>query len=348
MKIGMMSAWNTDSGVSIHAELVGREWIKMGHDLTVFTFIKDDYHGECLTRDRDENFVIRCFGTSTNTGYLNPTPIITRSYDVLVVQDLRMLPYDKISMIYPVLRKKSKAMVHVFHENHLPEEPWFYQIDWDAVIYFDKRQDFIKDVYENSYYIPFPCAPWREENQEKARRELGLPNDKKIVLVFAQRGYKPYIPIIDKECSNILFLILCNSKSSRNLEVYSRIPHVEVRIEDNLTWQKLDKYSHASDAIILHKFENKGIAVVSSTAFQLLGTGRPILAPKHSDYFHPLKDVVVFYENLLDLGNLISRILEDDSERKKIISKAKRFVEENSAEIVAKKYIKLFEKLIGE
>lgn len=28
MKIAMMSAWNTDSGVAVHAEPIGKAWIK--------------------------------------------------------------------------------------------------------------------------------------------------------------------------------------------------------------------------------------------------------------------------------------------------------------------------------
>lgn len=49
-KIAMMTAWNTDSGVAIHAEPVGKAWIEMGHDLRIFTFLKDDYHGEHIER----------------------------------------------------------------------------------------------------------------------------------------------------------------------------------------------------------------------------------------------------------------------------------------------------------
>ena len=32
MHIGMMTAWNTDSGVAVHAEPLGMAWHKMGHD----------------------------------------------------------------------------------------------------------------------------------------------------------------------------------------------------------------------------------------------------------------------------------------------------------------------------
>ena len=38
MKIAMISAWNEDSGVSVHAELIGREWVNMGHTLKVGSF----------------------------------------------------------------------------------------------------------------------------------------------------------------------------------------------------------------------------------------------------------------------------------------------------------------------
>jgi hypothetical protein len=35
MKIAMTSRWNIPCGVSLHAELVGRAWVEMGHDLQV-------------------------------------------------------------------------------------------------------------------------------------------------------------------------------------------------------------------------------------------------------------------------------------------------------------------------
>lgn len=48
MKIGMMAAWNQTSGVSIHAEFVGREWVRAGHKLRVFSFLEEDFHGHSL------------------------------------------------------------------------------------------------------------------------------------------------------------------------------------------------------------------------------------------------------------------------------------------------------------
>ena len=51
MKIGMMCLWNAANGPSIHAELVGRAWVKSGHQLKVFSAKK---HPDARsTRQRD-------------------------------------------------------------------------------------------------------------------------------------------------------------------------------------------------------------------------------------------------------------------------------------------------------
>ena len=49
----MMTAWNETSGVSIHAELVGKEWIKNGNKFTVFSFLKGD-SSAFLNRTKEE------------------------------------------------------------------------------------------------------------------------------------------------------------------------------------------------------------------------------------------------------------------------------------------------------
>ncbi len=56
MKIGMMTAWNQDAGPAIHAELVGREWVKMDHELRIFSFLKSDFHGTAIV-DQDEEYM---------------------------------------------------------------------------------------------------------------------------------------------------------------------------------------------------------------------------------------------------------------------------------------------------
>ena len=45
MHIAMMTAWNTDSGVAVHAEPLVKAWREMGWEVTVFSHTKDDFHG---------------------------------------------------------------------------------------------------------------------------------------------------------------------------------------------------------------------------------------------------------------------------------------------------------------
>ncbi|MEM4251272.1 MAG: hypothetical protein QW828_05525, partial [Candidatus Bathyarchaeia archaeon] len=188
MKIGMMSSWNETSGVAIHAELVGREWIRQGHELRVFTFIEDDHHGRALI-GQDENYVTRCFGTAQRTNYLNPIPILEADYEFFAVQDLNMLPRERLSSIFHMIKRKSKT-IHIVHESRLSEDPTFYEHDWDALVCFDERyKTFLSKVYppEKISIIPFPCSSWTEGDREDSRRKIGLPLDKRIVLVFGQK-----------------------------------------------------------------------------------------------------------------------------------------------------------------
>ena len=108
MRIGMMSAWNETSGASIHAELVGREWVKTEQGLKVFSFLEGDFHGYSLI-GTDEDYVIRCFGTPERSNYLNPIPFLRENYNVFIVQDLGMLPRDKLGKIFYRIRKKAKT-----------------------------------------------------------------------------------------------------------------------------------------------------------------------------------------------------------------------------------------------
>lgn len=63
----MMCLWNGANGPSIHAELVGRAWVKLGHQLRVFSAKK---HPDARpTFQKDEDFVIRHFSVDEIVKY---------------------------------------------------------------------------------------------------------------------------------------------------------------------------------------------------------------------------------------------------------------------------------------
>lgn len=345
MRIGMMTAWNTDSGVAVHAEPIGKTWQKMGHEVTIFSFIREDFHGDGFTDD-DEGYVIRCFGTRQRTNFLDPRPILTKAFDVFVVQDLNMLPVENLAKIFPLIHKRSKT-VHIVHENSLPKEAWFYQFHWDKVVYFDKRQEFLKEVYPDAEFIPFPCHEIRRAEKIEVRRRLGLPLNKKIIYSFAQRGYHSYLRNLPLEIKNEAVLLHVISKGYQMLEEISPPDWMIIRREDVLSHKRFDEYLFAADAAIFHKFQSRYNAVVSSTVFQALGCGCPIFVPRESDFFNPLEDEVVRYGDVEELERKLLELVRDEGVYKKTKDAADVFVVRNSPERIAKMYIDLFIKLLG-
>lgn len=338
--IAMMSAWNTDSGVAIHAESVGKAWVRMGYNLRVFTFLKNDYHGDEITGE-NPSYVIPCFGNRTD--FLDPRPILTSNYDFFLVHDIGMLPKDKLAKIFPVIRRKAKT-VHVVHDAIPSPDPCFYQFNWDAVVYFDIRQEkFLKRIYGDiAHYIPFPCFSLRTGDKLKARKELNLPLDKKIVLVFCRRGYSPYLPALpDPDLKDVLFLILTNK------EIEEEYPQVEIRKDTFFPHSLLDKYLFAADAIILHKTSTspQDVGILSSTAYQCMGSGCPILAPRISDFFYPFSKAILKYSDREELKTELLKVLEKGDEYDRLAQACKEFVERHSPENIAREFIKLFHSL---
>ena len=342
MNIGMMSAWNTDSGAALHAEPVGKAWREMGHELTVFSFTQKDFHGDGFTGE-DEDYVIKCFGTQ-KTNFLDPRPILTKPFDIFIVQDLNMLPVENLAKIFPLIRKRAKT-VHIVHENALPKEAWFYQFDWDGVIYFCRRQNFLKEIYPQAKLIHFPCFPVRRKDKLEARKELELPLDKKIIYEFCQRGYRPFLRELPEELKEKAVLLVVIPPDYEFLEAESPPPWMIVRLEETLSHEKFDDYLFASDAVILHKFQSRYRAVVSSTAFQALGTGCPILVPGQSDFFFPFKEEVIRYGDVEDLKETLVDLVEDGERYRALQAIAEEFVRENSPKKIAEEHIELFRSL---
>lgn len=346
MKIAMMSAWNQTSGVSIHAELVGEEWVKGGRELKVFSFLEDDFHGACLI-GVDQEYVIRCFGTPGRTNYLNPIPFLKEDYDFFVVQDLGMLPKDKLAKIFPHIHRKAKTIL-VVHASKLPDDPSFFQFDWDAIVCFDPRyQDFLKQVYpeERIHIIPFPCHRWLEGDKEEARRSLALPSDKKIVFAFGQKWRHMNAPDtvgalneLSHECP-IKLVILSGAQRVFGFEGLDCETRKEV-----LEHPKIYDYLHAADVTIFGKHSIPGAAVLSSTIHLCLGSGCPILV-RDSNFFDFIHDEVFKYRDVEEFKQKLAHIFQGSVEVEERRRAAKRYCEANSAEKVAQRFIELFESL---
>jgi len=342
MKIAVMTSWNDETGAAVHAKALVNAWMEMGHKVTVFSFLREEL-GEDKFTGKDERHVVRCFGRN----FLDPRPILTTEFDIFVVEDLRTLPVEQLARIFPMIKERAFP-VHIVHEDKLPEEAWFYQFLWDKVVYFDERQEFLKDVYPDAEYIPFPCFPVRREDKIESRKGLGLPVDKKIIYGFCQRGYLPYLRYLCEGLKYNAVLLFVVSPDFEMLEKELAPSWMIVREEGALSDERFDEYLFASDAVIFHKYQNTYHRLLSSVIFQAMGAGCPIFIPQQSQYFKPLKDEVVYYTDTEDLCRKLVAFCEDERIAKSVIESEEVFTHMNSAEKIAERYIDVFTGVLKE
>lgn len=349
MKIAMMSRWNIPCGVSLHAELVGRAWVEMGHDLQVLAPVE----WEGYQSDADEPYVERCYrlprpGRKEDI-FFNPKPFLEVDCDIFVVQNLEILPMGDLLKIYPSIKSRSKT-VFVVHEGRPPKDPTFYQFEWDAVVCFDERYGrFLKHIYpeDKISIIPYPCHPIEYGDKTEARRKLGLPLDKKIIFNYGIGVYRHLhlLPTIKRVNRDYPLILLTMTHIQDWYELFDAVrgiyPFIDLRKGD-IPMRELYTYLHAADALLVHKDSAEAI-VVPSTAYLCLGAGCPILA-YDTNFFETFGKEVVKYS---ELGAALKEVFEGRDNIKSTSEAPEQFVRRNSSEIIAERFIGLFESLFS-
>ncbi len=360
MKIAMMGAWNTDSGASIHAELVGRGWARKGIDLKVFSFYRHSFHGTVITKtpEEEEDYVKRCFTVYYESGFpeaeLNPKPLLEEDYDIFVGQDIGMLPLKQLLKIFPEIKKKAKT-INVIHDGALSKRPEFFELDWDQVVCFDDRYyDFLKEKYpeDKLTMIPYPCFPLKRGNMEKVREKLKLPKEKKIVFIFgAMSAYGSGITsMLDTLADKYDIKLIVCTRDEKALERFrplqSKTKIDLVIIEKAPPMDKLYEYLYAADCLIYPKPSKAGV-VVASTVFQCMGSGCPTIA-LDSNFVYPFNNEVLKYKDEHGFTENVVDVFEKGEKYQAQQAAIEKYLKENSSEAVAEKFIKLFEKMLKE
>lgn len=346
-----MSLWNAANGPSIHAELVGREWVKMGHRLTVFSSIE---HPDARpTNQVDEDYVIRHFSVDrvvpvTKAYFFDPTPLIETDYEVFVAENLERLPTLELYRSFPRIKSKSKTVM-VVHEGGPSKDPFYYLFNWDAIVCFDDRYvDFIGNYFprDEIHIIEYPCHPYTPGDKVGSRRELGFREDEKIVLSY---GFHPetvlkVIPALEylSKRYDLRYVMAVNPASNYEevLGIARKYPFIDIRVSA-LPLETLYKYIYASDAVLFYRESSSYRAVLSSSVRLTLGAGRPILF-NECNFVERHGDEIVKYRDVDDLRLKLVRIFEegfDDSE-------VREFLRSRDSRVVAKKFIGLFEDLM--
>lgn len=348
-----MSLWNAANGPSIHAELLARELIRYGHEIIVFA---PKRHPDARpTNQVDEQFVIRNYSVYkvspvTMADFFDPDPLFKEDYDVFVAENVERLPTHILIEIFPKIREKA-VTVNVVHEGGPPSDPLYYMFDWDAIVCFDHRYvEWVSKYFprDRIHIIPYPCHPFRPGDKYESRRELNLPLDKKIIFTFGFRIHDitPVLPTIEKVSRKIPLIYLLIANPGGDVEsikhLLRKYEFVYLRV-DALPLDKLYKYLYAADAHLIHRESNKKYkCVLSSTVCLTLGSGCPILFHE-SNYVELHGDEIIKYRDMDDLERKLIDVLTHGYD----IDKVRKFLMRRSSEVIAKKYIELFNELLS-
>lgn len=359
----MIGSWNSTDGASSHAGLIGRAFIQNNHKIVVFTptskSIRNDRH--LLPIGGNEEFVKPGFEqTWGKRGWVNKE-LYEKDYDFLIVQPLDKMPFSEFEKIFPKIKAKK---IQVIHEWELPDKPGYYRLNFDAIICFDHRYkkmllDSGKYSEEKIRIIPYPCHPWTPTEgitREKLREKLSLPKDALILFSFGRQPLEEYedylklMPQLAKELTGyqLIYLVLrSDNKKDWPLvkKMLSGSSRVVLRCE-RPSIEELYDYLNAVDIHLVPKGITDNI-VVSSTVFQCLGSGTPIII-RDTRYVEELKNgEVVKYQphDISDLKKQVLRLINEDDFREKTIEAAKKYVEENSAQKIAESFINLYNSL---
>ena len=342
----MMTPWNVACGVSIHAELIGREWVKAGHELKVFAPQEEDK----LPTARDEPFVSRCYsrGKDFQGGlkglWLDSEPLLTSDYQFFVAQNLELLPVRRLAKIFPQITSMAITILVIHEGNKSCLASSEYQaFNWDAVVCFDERYrtEFSKVFCaETIRVIPYPAHPKLLGDKEESRKKLGLPLDRGIILTYgiSMQQHLPVFPAIAQlnKAFPLKYLLLAHETPAQILnQVKADYDFVEVR-EGAHSIEELYSYLHASDVLLLHK-QSVGL-VVSSSVYLCLGSGCPIVIFE-GRYTEDLGEEVFKYSDLDELQELLILVFDGESPSQEAIDK---FLTEKAASKVASSFIQLF------
>ncbi len=352
MKLAMLSRWNTACGVSLHAELVGREWVREGHDLKVFA------PQNVRPTKKDENYVIRCFsdeGGHAKT-FFHPEPILTTDYEILILQRIEWIPLKPLKEIFPQIKEKAKT-VYVVHERKPPSNPLFYDFDWDAVVCFDDRykRQWLKRFDEKKIHIiPYPTGDLIRGDKQKAREELNLPPDKRIIFSYGWAPELHIFPILTalqklNKRLPFIYLVLAEPKYiSANIQRLKECEFINLRYELT-SMERIYTYLHASDVYLIHKQKDetrRGEAVVPSAILMCLGALTPTVT-SDTEFAWFLDKEVMKYSNEDELLNLLSSAFEGNEIVKQTLKSAEEYTIKHSPPKIAEEFTKLFNQLLS-
>jgi len=339
LRIGIISRWKATCGISLHAELIANEFMKMSHEIVVFAPKLESANRwrHHVVIGKDEPFVIRCYEENApngKEGKFDPNYVLSQHIDYLIVESYPCLPHRDVERI---VRKLNTVSVAVVHEQRKTEFSYSNPNIFDAIAVFDER--FAKEVVcnGNTVIVPYPCHPIVKGSRKFAEDNLKF-------FTFGRQPAEEYVDFIKaldwlSNRYDFEYLVV----RSNHLLPFER--SYLVQMQRKLSLDEVYKYLHSSDIHLIPKAQTDG-CVVSSTLCQCLGALTPTVVP-NTRHFEMLPSIdgfkpAVVYDGVEDLKSKLIRLIEDEEFRRGIIRSAERFVETNRCDKIAKEFMKLY------
>ena len=361
MNVAIMGRWNATCGVSLHAEILGRALIKLGHQITLFsptvTSANKDWHHRHIDVD-DEIWVHRVYEETDKYSYpyggaVRSEDILKEDFDIFLVEAYNRFPVNEFRHVAYEIRRRV-PIVLVLHLGLIRDVEPLTGFGWDVITVYDERfinevlKPLGKDLVEKALIIPYPYAIINDVTAERPYFAEGK-------ILFITYGRQPPVEYIDyvralrkiQRKYDIVYWII---RSDGKLPFKDEWIHQSLMRPDIV---HLHKFVRGADIHLLPKGETKAV-VVSSTLNQILYTGTPTVVPdtRYFEYI-PVNELgfgaVVKYRqgDTIDLAKKLVTLIKDDDLRKEVSRNARALALMHSDEAVAKKFLKLFNKLLN-
>ena len=342
LKIALITRWNATCGISLHAEMVGRELIERGYKVKVFAPTLESanrWWHHIRIREKEEDFVERVYeeiDPEGNGGSFDIEKVLKFEPDIILLESYQSLPH---AYIEELIIKAGVPSIAVLHEGDFLR---YSDLSiFSSIVVFDSR--FIEELIGERYprdkirIISYPCYPLREQKRNFA--EDGL-------IRFATFGrqpafeLKPFIEALRKlkeSYNNIYYRIV---RGDKLLDISEEWIEQEKKVLD---LEDIDRLLHNSDIHLLPKGPTKNV-VVSSTLYQVMGTLCITVVPDTRHFeMHKHDNTVVIFKDVKDLMEKLKEIIEREDLRRKLKESMKKYVEKHNV----KKVTDEFENLIN-
>ncbi len=358
MRIGILSRWNATCGVSLHAEALGREWVGKGHEILVLAPLEStadaDWHHRHLDV-ADEPWVRRVYAEVNNPfdeGWVNVEEFLMHRFDVFLIEGYFRLPVRALKNIVEKIKRSGTPVVLVLHEYNVERSKPLMELPSDAIVVFDER--FIREILQplkidlgKVRVISYPVL--RPNTRDVVRPHFA--EGKTLFFSFGRQPPEEYVDFyealrtIRRSDGDVLYWIIRSD---------GELPFNEGWIyqwRERPSLEKLYSYLRGSDFHLLPKARGEGKVVVSSTIYQTIASGTPIIT-RDGRYVETIPTdeegfgAIVKYRDVSDLVHKIELLMKDEGLRRRVIDEALKFTEEFSVEKVAEEYLNLFTEIL--